>query len=201
MLLQVYLLQIMYMTFHYLTVSCMSCVSVPDSFVYAYYRSCIWHFSSWLFCVCLLQVMYMTFHYLTVLCMPTTGHVYDISVPDSFVYAYYRSCIWHFRTRQFCVCLLQVTYDISVPDSFVYAHVHDISLPDSFVYAYYRSCIWHFTTWQFCVCLLQVMYMRFLIVPNICYLGINFLLGPILLARSLVLRPSYSSVYKKYFLQ
>ena len=151
------------MTFHYLIVLCMPTtghvcdISLPNSFVYAYYRACIDILVPDSFCVCLLQVTYMTFQFLTVLCMPTTGHVCDISVPDSFVYAYYRSCIWHFTTWQFCVCLLQVMYVTF----------------NSFVYAYYRSCIWHFTTWQFCVCLLQVMYMRFLIVPNICYLGIT----------------------------
>ena len=41
----------------------------------------------------LLQVMYMTFQYLTVSCIPATGHVHDISIPDSFMYTYYRSCI------------------------------------------------------------------------------------------------------------
>ena len=51
----------------------------------------------------LLQVMYTTFQYLTVVCIPAIGHVYDISIPDSFVYTCYRSCI----------------HDISIPDSFV----------------------------------------------------------------------------------
>ena len=51
----------------------------------------------------LLQVVYMTFQYLTVVCIPATGHVYDISIPDSFVYTSYRSCM----------------HDISIPDSFV----------------------------------------------------------------------------------
>ena len=41
----------------------------------------------------------MTFQYLTVLCIPAIGHVYDISVPDIFMYTCYRSCI----------------YDISIP--------------------------------------------------------------------------------------
>ena len=41
----------------------------------------------------LLQVMYMTFQYLTVSCIPHTGHVYDISIPDSFMHICYRLCI------------------------------------------------------------------------------------------------------------
>ena len=48
----------------------------------------------------------MTFPYPTVLCMPTTGHVYDISVPDSFVYAYYKSHM----TFQFLTVLCMLTY-------------------------------------------------------------------------------------------
>ena len=34
----------------------------------------------------LLQVMYMTLQYVTVSCIPTTDHVYDISIRDSFMY-------------------------------------------------------------------------------------------------------------------
>ena len=83
--------------------------------------------------------MYMTFQYLTVSCISAKGHVYDISIPDSFVYTCFRSCI----------------YDISTPDSFMYTdyrscirrfqyltvlciptigHVYDISIPVSSVY-------------------------------------------------------------------
>jgi len=122
------------MTFQYLTVSCISAtgrvydisipdsfvytcyrsciydISIPDSFVYTCYRSCIWHFNTWQFRVYLLKVVYMTFQYLTVLCISATGHVYDISIPDSFMYTCYRSCIWHFNTWQFHVYLLQVVY-------------------------------------------------------------------------------------------
>ena len=47
----------------------------------------------------------MTFHYLTVLCMSTTGHVYDISLPDSL-----------------CMSTTGHVYDISLPDSFVYVY-------------------------------------------------------------------------------
>ena len=46
------------MTFHYLTVLCMSTTE----------HNCVWHFTTWQFYVCLLQTM--TFHYLTVLCVP-----------------------------------------------------------------------------------------------------------------------------------
>ena len=103
-----------YMTFQYLTVSCIPAIghgiydiSIPDSFMYTCYWSCIRHFSTRQFCVYLLLVMYktfqcqtvlcipamtfqyltvlcipaMTFQYLTVLCIPATGHVYDISIP------------------------------------------------------------------------------------------------------------------------
>ena len=72
---------VMYVTFQYLTVSCVPAtdrvcdISVPDSFMY------------------LLQVMYVTFQYLTVSCIPATGHVCDISIPDSFMYTCYRSCM------------------------------------------------------------------------------------------------------------
>jgi len=61
----------------------------------------------------MVQVMYMTFQYLTVSCiLHGTGHVYDISIPDSFMYiTCYRSCIWRFNTWQFHVYyLLQVMY-------------------------------------------------------------------------------------------
>ena len=50
-------------------------------------HNCIWHFTTWQFYVCL----------------PQNIIVYDISLPDSFMYAYYRP--WHFTTWQFCVCL------------------------------------------------------------------------------------------------
>ena len=33
--------------------------------------------------------MYMTFQYLTESCIPATAHVYDISIPDSFMYTYF----------------------------------------------------------------------------------------------------------------
>ena len=39
----------------------------------------------------------MTFQYLTVSCIPATGHVSDISIPDSFMYTYYKSCIMTFQ--------------------------------------------------------------------------------------------------------
>ena len=104
----------------YLTVSAIGHVyrvyniSIPDSFMYTSYRSCM-------------------FQYLTVSCIPVTGHV---SIPDSFMYTCYRSC---FNTWQFHVYLLQVY----------------ISIPDSFVYTSYRSYI---NTWQFRVYQLQVTY-------------------------------------------
>ena len=60
-----------------------------------------------LFQTYMLQVMYMTFQYLTVLCIPHTGHVYDISVPDSFMY----------------ISATGRVYDISVPGSFMYIYV------------------------------------------------------------------------------
>ena len=46
---QSYLLQVMYVTFQYLTVSCIPTIgrvydiSVSDSFMYTYHRLCIWH--------------------------------------------------------------------------------------------------------------------------------------------------------------
>ena len=34
--------------------------------------------------------MYITFQYQTISCIPATGHVYNISIPDSFMYTCYR---------------------------------------------------------------------------------------------------------------
>ena len=106
----VYLLRVMYMTFQYLTDSCILAtghvydISILDSFMYTCYRSCIWHLNSWQFHVYLLQVMYMTFQFLTVSCILATGHVYDILIPDSFMYTCHRSCIWHFNSMRCYAC-------------------------------------------------------------------------------------------------
>ena len=56
------------------------------------------------------------------------SHVYDILIPDSFMYACYTSCIilCHFNTWQFHVYL-----------------------------SCYGVCIWHFNTWQFHLYLLS----------------------------------------------
>ena len=48
----------------------------------------------------------MTSQYLTVLCISATGRVYDISVPDSFMY----------------ISATGRVFDISVPDSFMYIY-------------------------------------------------------------------------------
>ena len=48
--------------------------------------------------------MYMTFQYLTVSCVYlATGHVHDISIPDSFM----------------CIPAIGHVHDISIPDSFM----------------------------------------------------------------------------------
>ena len=85
----------------------------------------------------------MTFGYLTVSC---TGHVYDISIPDSFMYTCYWSCAWHWYLTVSCR-----------PGTGHVAIWHF----DTCMYTWYRSCIWHFDTWQFHVYLVQVMYMTF----------------------------------------
>ena len=93
----VFLLQVMYRTFHYLTVS-----RIPATghvLVIQYLTvTCVpgtghvqEHFNTWQFYVYLLQDMYRTFQYLTVSCIPATGHVQE-----------------HFNTWQFHVYLLQV---------------------------------------------------------------------------------------------
>ena len=70
------------MTFQYVTVSCIPAIghvcniSIPDSFMYTCYRSCI-----------------MTFQYVTVSCIPAIGHVCNISIPDSFMYTGYIGCV------------------------------------------------------------------------------------------------------------
>ena len=86
----------MYITFHYLTVLCVSAtehvydISLPDSVVCVCYRIC------------------MTSHCLTVMCVHTAyKRVYDISLPDLFV----------------CVYYIQNMYDVSLPDSFVYMSI------------------------------------------------------------------------------
>ena len=54
----------MYMTFQYLTVSCIPAIghvydiSIPDSVMYTCCRSCIGHFNTWQFCVYLQNYMY-----------------------------------------------------------------------------------------------------------------------------------------------
>ena len=42
--------------------------------------------------------------------IPAVGHVYDISIPDSFVYTYYRSCIYVIS-----ILWLSVVYTIGSP--------------------------------------------------------------------------------------
>ena len=81
-------------------------------------------------------------------------------------FTYYRSCLWHFTTRQCCVYLLQNMFvTFALPESFVCVYyrtyVYDISLPNSVVCVYYTTCLWHFTTQQCCVSTIQVMYMTF----------------------------------------
>ena len=107
---------VMYMTFWYLTV-CTYVLQVM-CMMYTYYRSFIWH--------------------LTVSCIPAIGHVYEISIPDSFMY---RSCIWHFNTWQFHAQVMYMTFGYLTVSCT--GHVHDISIPDSFMYTCYQSCAWH----------------------------------------------------------
>ena len=147
-----YLLQVVYMAFHYLTVLGIPTAghvydnSLSDSFGNTDCRSCKWHFTTWQFCVYQLQVMYVAFHYLTVLCIPTAGHVNDIPLPLSFVYSY--------RLQVMYVAFHYLTV-LCIPTA---GHVNDISLPNSFVYTDCRPCMWHFTS-------------------NNCYLGMIFFLA------------------------
>ena len=108
--------------------------------------------------------------------IPTTGHVYDILLPDSFVYTYYYTtlhtwnlygcfnthvrrikgllnfqCYCRYTYYRSCICYLAVLCVCTTQ------HVYDISLPESFVCVHYTTCIWHFTTRKFCMCALQNM--------------------------------------------
>ena len=76
-----------------------------DRWVGTLYWSCVCDISIHNSFSILLQVMYVTLHNLTVSCsIPASGHVhvYDISIPDSFMYMYTH------------------VYDSSLPDSFMY---------------------------------------------------------------------------------
>ena len=78
---------------------------------YTCHRSCIWHFNTWQFHVCL------TFQYLTVSCIPAIGRVYDISIPDSFMYLTFLGMMpdshWYIASSwQFVVNLFWTVADI-----------------------------------------------------------------------------------------
>ena len=95
-------------------------ISIPDSFMYTCYRSCIWYFNTWQFHVYLLQVMYMIFQYLTVSCIHcymTFQYLTFQYLTASCIPVCYRSCIWHFNTWQFHEYLLRICSNISSYDT------------------------------------------------------------------------------------
>ena len=64
-------------------------ISIPDSFMYTCYRSCISYFNTWQFHVYIVIWHFNTWHFNTWqlhVYQYATGHVYDISIPDSFMY-------------------------------------------------------------------------------------------------------------------
>ena len=89
--------------------------------------------------------MYSTFHYLTISCVPAIGHVYDISILDSFIYTCYRSCIWRFSTWQFQVHLHAIGYvrNISRYDTRHLLIVADILWWVRYL-KFILNCSWHF---------------------------------------------------------
>ena len=85
-LFQPYLLQVVYVTFQYLTVSCIPAdISIPDSFMYTCYRS-----------LCDISIpdsfMYTCYRSLC-----------DISIHDNCMYTCYRSCIYYISIHDNCM--------------------------------------------------------------------------------------------------
>ena len=94
-LLQVYLLQVMYMTFYYLTVLCIR--TTTQHYIHEIYI-CLFQYVHRIkgllnfLCYCRYTYYRSCICYLAVLCVCTTQHVYDISLPESFVCVHYRTC-------------------------------------------------------------------------------------------------------------